>query len=64
VQLCFVTEVEFHKTAQMRGAIEINVLAGYANTVSIDMRHHALLVDANAFGNLYIQINVLTGLRT
>jgi len=34
-----------------------------ANTVSFDMLHCALHVDANAFGNLYIQIDVLTGLR-
>lgn len=44
--------------------IEINVLAGHANFVSFDKRHHALHVDANTFGNLYIQIDVLTGLRT
>jgi hypothetical protein len=64
VQLCFVTEVELHQAAQMRGAIEINMLAGHANIASFGMRHHALYVDTDAFGNLYIQIDVLIGLCT
>lgn len=60
MQLCFVTEVEFHKTVQMCGAIVIKLLTGHANTVSFDMRHCALHLDANTLGNLYIQIQVLT----
>ena len=63
VQLCFVTDVELDKTAHMCGAIVIKLLTGHANTVRFDIRHCALHVDAHAFSNQYIQIDVLIGLR-
>jgi hypothetical protein len=61
VQLCFVTEIEFNEATQMRGAIEVDVLAGNAYTTCFHVRHYALHVDVDAFGNHNIQVNVMAG---